>query len=173
VSYPEWQVNGPPSLPPSTTENTLQQAGIVWWPEDTGTFQMKCGHPPYVQRGTTIRFRFSVQHVKDGAIGTPSQPFTQALAAAILDRYRQPALTGYFTLGTVSADPNNSNAFYVDVAISASVELEYFEIKWTATYTPVGSSTALPIQQVHGFRITQPAKPSKHYFYATNQFGQR
>ena len=168
-----WSQNGPGPDPINAPDNQHGQPGPQTWNEDTGVFAVQISHPPWIQRGSTIRFRLVVSHTTDGQIGTPARPFTTPLAATILDRYRQPVLAGYFTVGTVSSDPTNSNNFFVDVQVSPSCELEYFEIKWTATYTPVGSSTALPIQTSRGFKVYQPTKPGKHYFYSTKTFGAR
>ena len=137
----------------------------------TGTFKVRLTHPPWMQRGTTMRFKFKSEHVLDGVIGTPTRPFTTPLTATILDRFLQAAQTAFFTVGAVTNYPTNTNEFYVDVSPTTVCDLQYFEIRWTAGYTPVAGPPALAIQSTRGFRVFQPAKPSKHYFYDTKTFG--
>ena len=171
MSYSEQPYATPPFnvLPPSPS-NTHGQPGPQQWNEDDGTFQKAITHSPYVQRGTTTRFMFAASHILDGAITT----YTTGPTASILDRYRLPALASYFTVGTVAANPSGSNQFYADVQIAAACELEYFEIKWVATYTPkAAGSSALTLQSSRGFRVFQPGKGSRHYFYDTSTFGAR
>ena len=167
--FPEWP-SGPSA---ETPDNTLKSSKLQNFPEDSGTFQISLNQPVEIQRGTTMRFTFQAAHVKDGAIGTSTQPFTTPLALAILDRNRQAVLSAMFTVGPVTNYPAGSNQFYVDVTATSVCDLQFFEAKWTATYTPIGTLTALPIQSVRGFKVFQPAGPGRHYFFATNQFGAR
>ena len=170
MSYSEQPYATPPfnQYPPIPT-NTHNQVTPQQWNEDDGTFQKAVTHSPWVQRGTTMRFQFAATHILDGAITS----WTTGPTAAILDRYRLPALASYFTVGTVTANPVGSNLFYADVQIATLTELDYFEIKWSGTYTPKAGAPALLVQSVRGFRVFQPAKSGKHFFYDTKTFGAR
>lgn len=140
------------------------------WTEDTGVYIITITHPPMIQRGSTIRFRFRIKHIDDGVINTLAQ-FTTPLAASMIDRYRQPALAGYFTVGAVSVDPSFGNCFYSDVLVMPQCELDFFEIRWTGAYTPNAGPPAKTFTTQRGFRVIQPAQPGKHFFVRTDQYG--
>ena len=154
-------------------ENNHRETKPQDWHEDTGTFYLTITHPPLIQRGTTVRFKFKAAHVLDGAIGISGAPFSTPLTPTILDRYQQAALASYFSVGTVTNYPVGSNEYYADVQVQAVCELDWFEVKWAAGYTPVAGPPALEIQKVQSFRIYEPTRPSSHYFYDTKTFGAR
>jgi len=159
---PYWSPS-PSSVSPSLRES---QTPVLEYNVDTGTFRIKMLTPPWIERGTTARFKFYAEHTIDGAITT----YTTALAASVLDANGNQVLVSYATVGTVTADQGSMGQYYVDITANTIMPAGVYVIQWTGAYTPKAGGPALPMQFRRNFRVQVTAAPSKYFLKQTGHF---
>ncbi|MHB1910217.1 MAG: hypothetical protein ACYCQJ_15270 [Nitrososphaerales archaeon] len=161
MSYPS---DGYYSQPMGTTKpaDRVEQVALISYKEEDGEFITNIKQPVYLEIGSAGRFSIDFTHVIDGAI----QPVSPTLA--ILDGNGNAVSSSLVTVGTVTQDPAQSNRYYSDVTASSALAAGWYVVKWTASYTPTGTSTSLNIQRQRAFRFKSTTAPSQYFFKATN-----
>lgn len=147
------------SVPPERIQTQTPPLMVV---VDSGVFKTKATRPSWVEAGTSARFTIFAEHWKDGIINP-------TWTGQVLDGNGN-IVSSAITINPVQADPGSSGSYYVDASFASTVSPGDYEIDWSASYTPQGTSENLPIRARARFRIIKTTAPTQFVFVKNGAF---